>query len=59
MKGDDFVDSPPPSGYIEWHEWAKAQIKAGRRQTQCKVCCRWLFPIELAEHKHDEEADDE
>ena len=37
---------PPPSGYLQWHEWARAQIKAGLRQRRCRVCGLWQFPQE-------------
>ena len=43
---------PAPSGYNEWHEWAKVQCKAGLRQSQCPTCNRWYFPQE----KHNCEA---
>jgi hypothetical protein len=38
---------PPPSGYNEWHEWARVQDAAGLRQTRCSRCNRWRFPQEL------------
>lgn len=41
-KGD-----PPPSGYIQWHEWAKVQHRSGLRQKRCPVCGLWRFPQEL------------
>lgn len=37
---------PPPSGYLQWHEWARAQIKAGLRQKRCPKCGLWRFPQE-------------
>jgi len=48
----DFVDSfspgvPPPTGYLDWHEWARVQDKAGLRQKTCTVCGRYRFPQEL------------
>lgn len=42
-KGD-----PPPTGYLDWHEWADVQHKAGLRQVQCGVCGLWRFPQELS-----------
>lgn len=36
---------PPPSGYLAWHEWARAQLRAGYRQTYC-VCGKWHFQQE-------------
>ena len=35
---------PEPKGYLEWHEWARVQQRAGLRQTQCPRCEKWLFP---------------
>lgn len=37
---------PPPTGYLQWHEWARAQIKGGLRQRRCRVCGLWQFPQE-------------
>jgi hypothetical protein len=42
---------PPPEGYVEWHDWADAQTKAGNKQKKCPECDHWFFPSE----KHDEE----
>lgn len=39
---------PPPSGYIEWHEWAHVQTKARLRQEQCGRCSLWRFPPEMS-----------
>ena len=36
----------PPSGYLEWHEWADVQRKAGIRQHRCKSCGKWVTPQE-------------
>lgn len=37
----------------EWHEWAKAQAKAGLKQSQCPVCHLWKFPQEKCnDHPH-------
>lgn len=41
---------PAPSGYLQWHEWAEVQWKAGLEQAQCSICTRWLFPQEQAGH---------
>jgi hypothetical protein len=38
---------PPPSGYVEWHEWASVQLRAGLRQKRCESCGRYRFPQEL------------
>ena len=47
--GETFeVGSQPPSGYIEWHDWARVQDKAGLKQVTCGVCSRWRFPQELS-----------
>ena len=40
---------PAPSGYLEWHEWAAVQHKAGLRQKQCGRCLLWKFPQELSD----------
>jgi hypothetical protein len=37
---------PAPSGYVEWHEWARGQLKAGLKQKRCKMCGRFRFPQE-------------
>ena len=39
---------PAPSGYLESHEWARAQHKAGIRQRQCPKCNLWRYPQELS-----------
>ena len=40
---------PPPSGYLDWHEWADVQHKAGLRQKRCGRCGLWQFPQEMSE----------
>lgn len=42
----------PPSGYVDWHEWAEAQIAHGLTQTQCEKCGLWLFPQDVEMHVH-------
>lgn len=37
---------PAPSGYNEWHEWARVQLKAGLRQKRCPMCGLYRFPQE-------------
>lgn len=37
---------PRPIGYIEFMNWAEAQIKGGLRQTRCRMCGLWRFPQE-------------
>lgn len=39
---------PPPEGYLDWHEWAEVQRKAGLKQELCGRCSRWKFPQELS-----------
>jgi len=39
----------PPEGYLEWHEWAEVQRKAGIRQQMCGRCARWKTPQELSD----------
>lgn len=38
----------PPDGYLEWHEWAEVQRKAGIKQVECGKCGRWKTPQELS-----------
>ena len=38
----------PPEGYLEWHEWAEVQHKAGIKQVQCGHCGLWQTPQELS-----------
>jgi hypothetical protein len=40
----------PPSGYLEWHEWAKVQQRAGIRQSLC-ICGKWITPQEQPNHE--------
>lgn len=39
---------PAPTGYLQWHEWAAVQHKAGLRSKQCGRCGLWRFPQELS-----------
>jgi hypothetical protein len=38
--------SQPPDGYLDWHEWARVQHKAGLDQRPCPKCDKWRFPQE-------------
>lgn len=38
----------PPEGYLQWHEWAEVQRKAGIKQVECPTCSRWKTPQELS-----------
>lgn len=40
---------PAPTGYLQWHEWAAVQWKAGLRQRECGECERFYFPQELSD----------
>ena len=40
--------SLPPDGYLEWHEWADVQRKAGIKQVECGMCGKWKTPQELS-----------
>lgn len=40
----------PPSGYVAWHEWARAQGAQGLKQIRCKRCRLWHFPQQIAGH---------
>jgi hypothetical protein len=42
------VGSQAPEGYLQWHEWAETQHKAGLRQVQCGKCLLWRYPQELS-----------
>jgi hypothetical protein len=43
--------SPRPDGYLQHHEWAACQMRAGLRQSQCPQCGKWLFPQERDGHE--------
>lgn len=45
-KGD-----PRPEGYLAFHAWADAQVRAGLKQIRCPTCSRWVFPQEKCDHK--------
>lgn len=50
LEGEDYKPGDPaPIGYLEWHEWADVQIKAGLKQQQCGKCSKWFFPQELSD----------
>ncbi len=38
----------PPEGYLDWHEWAEVQRKAGIKQEECASCGKWKTPQELS-----------
>jgi len=40
------VGDPAPTGYLEWHEWARVQHRGGLRQHRCRICGNWEFPQE-------------
>jgi hypothetical protein len=37
------LSDPMPDGYLERSEWARTQMRAGRRQHHCKRCKLWHF----------------
>lgn len=41
------LGDPAPTGYMEWHAWARVQLKAGGRQRRCRYCGLWRFPQEV------------
>lgn len=43
---------PVGAGYLEWHEWADVQRKAGIKQTECPKCCKWFCPQDLSDKTH-------
>ncbi len=48
VAGDYQPGDDPPEGYLQWHEWARSQFRAGLRQKQCGHCGLWKFPQELS-----------
>lgn len=52
ITGDFKPGDDPPSGYCDWHEWAKVQTKAGLKQVRCCRCSKWKFPQELSGRVH-------
>jgi hypothetical protein len=44
--------SQPPEGYVQWHDWARAQHLHGLRQQKCRRCGLFYFPQEADKHKH-------
>jgi hypothetical protein len=53
VAGDFKPGDPAPAGYLDWHEWAAIQHKAGMRQEECGRCGRWKFPQELSDQRID------
>ena len=49
VAGNYTPGSQAPAGYLDWHEWAEVQHKAGLRQKECGKCGRWKYPQELSE----------
>ena len=49
VAGDYKPGDQPPTGYIDWHEWAEVQHKAGLRQKECGRCGKWKYPQELSD----------
>jgi hypothetical protein len=49
VAGDYKPGDQPPTGYLDWHEWAEVQHKAGLRQTECGRCGKWKYPQELSD----------
>ena len=49
IAGDYKPGDQAPSGYLDWHEWAEVQHKAGLRQKECGRCGRWKYPQELSD----------
>ena len=49
VAGHYMPGSQPPTGYLDWHEWAEVQHKAGLRQKECATCGKWKYPQELSE----------
>lgn len=52
-------DLPPENGsYLDWHEWAEVQYRAGIKQKQCGNCGEWKTPQELTDQEHEFNAKD-
>jgi len=49
VAGDYKPGDQPPTGYLDWHEWAEVQHKAGLRQKECGRCGKWKYPQELSD----------
>lgn len=47
--GDYKPGDQAPNGYLDFHEWAEVQHKAGLRQRECGRCGKWKFPQELSD----------
>lgn len=41
---------PEPSGYLDWHEWARVQDKAKIPNRYCGSCGKWLFDCVKCAH---------
>lgn len=48
VAGDYQPGDQAPAGYLDWHEWADVQHKAGLRQVECGRCGMWRYPQELS-----------
>jgi len=48
VAGDYKPGDQPPSGYLDWHEWAEVQHKAGLRQKPCGRCGLLRYPQEMS-----------
>jgi hypothetical protein len=47
--GRDYQPGDPRlEGYLQWHDWAAVQHKAGLRQVRCGQCGLWKYPQELS-----------
>ncbi len=49
VAGDYMPGDPQPDGYLDWHEWARVQSRAGLRQVRCPTCSLFRFPQELSD----------
>ena len=49
VAGDFKPGDQAPSGYLDWHEWADVQHKAGLRQKECGRCGKWKYPKEVSD----------
>lgn len=48
VSGDYKAGDPAPTGYLDWHEWAEVQHKAGLKQKACGRCGKWCYPQQIS-----------
>jgi hypothetical protein len=48
VAGKYTADSPVPTNYLDWHQYASDMNALGVRQIKCEICGRYSFPKERA-----------